>query len=81
MLEDIEHINGDVAGYDMSYDEFEELSRRSWEEVYNYLCVDRSKKRDQRRNCRCNESKKKRIYKQHPRRKLFDYINVIFNQK
>ena len=31
----------------MSNDEFEELCRRSWEEVYNYICFDRSKKRDQ----------------------------------
>ena len=57
-LKDIEHIYRDVAGYDMSYDEFKELCRKSWEEDYNYLCIDRSKKRDQGRYCICNENKK-----------------------
>ena len=57
-LKDIEHIYRDVAGYDMNYDEFKDLCRKSWEEDYNYLCIDRSKKRDQGRYCICNESKK-----------------------
>ena len=38
-LKDIEHIYRDVAGYDMNYDEFKELCRKSWEEDYNYLFV------------------------------------------
>ena len=57
-LKDIEHIYRDVAGYDMKYDEFKELCRKSWEEYYNYLLIDRSKKRDQGIFCICNESKK-----------------------
>ena len=57
-LKDIEHIYRDVAGYDMKYDEFKELCRKSWEEDYNYLCIERSKKRDQGKYCICNESKK-----------------------
>ena len=57
-LKDIEHIYRDVAGYDMNYDEFEELCRKSWEEDYNYLCIDRSEKRDQGKYCICNESKR-----------------------
>ena len=61
-LKDIEHIYRDVAAYDMSYDEFKELCRKSWEEDYNYLCIDRSKQRDQGRYCICNESKK--MYKE-----------------
>ena len=56
-LKDIDHIYRDVAGYDMHYDEFKELCRKSWEEDYNYLCIDRSKKRDQGKYCICNESK------------------------
>ena len=56
-LKDIEHIYRDVAGYDMSYDEFKDLCRKSWEEDYNYLCIDRSKKRDRGKYCICNESK------------------------
>ena len=31
-LKDIEHIYRDVAGYDMNYDEFKDLCRKSWEE-------------------------------------------------
>ena len=42
-LKDIEHIYRDVAGYDMNYDEFKELCRKSWDEDYNYFCIDRSK--------------------------------------
>ena len=42
----------------MNYDEFKELFRKSWEEGYDYLCIDRSKKRDQGKYCICNESKK-----------------------
>ena len=57
-LKDIEHIYRDLAGYDMNYDEFKDLCRRSWEEDYDYLCIDRSKKRDQRKYCICNENKK-----------------------
>ena len=45
----------------MSYDEFKELCRKSWEEDYNYLNIDRSKKRDQGRYCINNESKKSYI--------------------
>ena len=55
-LKDIEHIYRDVAGYDMNYDEFKELCRKSWEDDYNYLYIDRSKKRDQGKYCICNES-------------------------
>ena len=50
-LKDIEHIYRDLAGYDMNYDEFKDLCRKSWEEDYNYLCIDRSKERDQGRYC------------------------------
>ena len=55
-LKDIEHIYRDVAGYDMSYDEFNDLCRKSWDEGYKYFCIDRSKKRDHGRYSICNES-------------------------
>ena len=57
-LKDIEHLYRDLAGYDMIYDEFKDLCRKSWEEDYNYFYIDRSKKRDQGKYCNCNESKK-----------------------
>ena len=41
----------------MSYDEFKQLCRKSREEDCNYLCIDRSKERDQVRYCICNECK------------------------
>ena len=64
----------------MSSEEFKKLGRKSWEDDYNYLCIDGSKKRDQGRYCICNESKK-RVKKQHLRRRLFDYINVILKDR
>ena len=60
-LKDNEHIYRDVAGYDMNYDEIKDLFRKSWEEDYNFLYFDRSKKRNQGRYCIGNESKKTNI--------------------
>ena len=57
-LKDNEHIYRDVAGYYMNYDEFKELCKKSRDEDYNYICIDRSKKRDQGKYCICNESNK-----------------------
>ena len=56
-LKDIGHIYRNVAGYDMNYDEFKDLCRKSWEEDYNYLYFHRSKKRNQGKYCICKESK------------------------
>ena len=58
-LKDIENIYRHVGGYDMSCDEFKEFCRKSWEDEYNFLCIDRSKKKDQRKYCFCNESQNK----------------------
>ena len=69
-LKDIEHIYTDVTGYDMNYDEFKELCRKSWDENHNYICIDKSKKRDQGRYCICNESKKTYL-EATPQTKLF----------
>ena len=41
----------------MSYDEFKQLCRKTWEEDYNYVCIDRSRKIDRGRYCICKESK------------------------
>ena len=57
-LKDIENIYRDNAGYDMNYDDFKDLCRKSWDEDYNYLYIDRYKKRDRGKDCICNESKK-----------------------
>ena len=60
-LKDIEHIYRDVGGYDMSYDEYKQLSRKSWDKNYDYFRNDKSKKKDQGRYCICNEGKNKYI--------------------
>ena len=41
----------------MGYDEFKQLCRDFREEEYNYLRFDRSKLREQGRQCFCNENK------------------------
>ena len=56
-LKDIEKISREFGGYFVCYDELEHLSRKTWEEDYDYLCFDRFKKRDQGRFCICNENK------------------------
>ena len=56
-LKGVKNIYRDVASYDMSNDEHKQLCRESWEEKYKYLCIDRSKKRDQGRYRICSENK------------------------
>ena len=41
----------------MRYDEYIELNRKTLEDECSYFCIDRSKKRDQRRYFICNEDK------------------------
>ena len=80
-LKDIEHIYRDVAGYDMNYDEFKDLCRKSLDEDYNYLCIDRSKKKYQGKYCICNESKKN-IYRSNTSDKTFlknNHIYILLN--
>ena len=54
---DIENIYRNVGEYDMKYDEFKQICKSSWEEEYEYLCTDSSKKRDQGRHSTCIENK------------------------
>ena len=42
----------------MSYDDFKQLPRKSWEDEYKIPFVDRSKKKNEGVFCFCNESKK-----------------------
>ena len=58
----------------MNYDEFKELCRKTWEEDYNYLYFDRSKKRDQRKYCIYIESKKKNINRSNTSDETFSII-------
>ena len=36
-LKDLRHIYANIAGLDMSYNEFKQLFRESWKEKYIYL--------------------------------------------
>ena len=40
-LKDVEHIYRDIAGFDMSNDEFKSLCREAWRDPYNYLLINR----------------------------------------
>ena len=55
-LKDVEHIYRDIAGFDMSYDEFKELCREAWRERYNYLLINRLEDKNGSRYKICNES-------------------------
>ena len=76
-LKGIENIYRDVAGYDMNYDEFKQICRKPWEDEYNSFCIDRSKKRDQRRFCNCKESKNTYIERTH-QPKAFRLTKMLF---
>ena len=55
-LKDVEHIYRDFAGFDMSYDEFKNLCRESWEENYIYLLLNRLEDKNGKKHMICNES-------------------------
>ena len=54
-LKDVEHLYRDIAGFDMSYDEFKKLCKESWTDEYNYLKINRLNKKNDRYSV-CNES-------------------------
>ena len=64
----------------MSYDEFKEICRKSWEEDYNYLCIDRSK-REIKEDIVFVMRAKTHIKNALLKRNLFDYIIDIFIKK
>ena len=55
-LKDIEHIYRDIAGFDMSYDEFKNLCRETWKEKNNYLLLTRLEVKNGKKCMICNES-------------------------
>ena len=54
-LKDVEHIYRDIAGFDMSYDEFKGLCREAWKK-YNYLLLNRLEDKNGSRYKICIES-------------------------
>ena len=44
-LRDVQSMYYDIGAYDMKYDEFKEMCHEAWDEKYNYLCIDMTKKK------------------------------------
>ena len=55
-LKDVEHIHRDIAGFDMSYEEFRSLCREAWNEKFNYLIINRLEDKNGSRYRICTES-------------------------
>ena len=45
-LRDVESMYYDIGAYDMEYDEFKEMCRVAWSERFNYLCIDKTKNKN-----------------------------------
>ena len=60
-LRDVQSMYYDIGAYDMKYDEFKEMCHKAWNEKFNYLCIDRTKKNDGKYLI-FNESKTTYIY-------------------
>ena len=67
-------IYSDIAGFDISYDEYIDLCGQAWEdEDFKYFFVDISKKIEERKLFICYESKKNSFWL-HTRNKSFSDI-------
>ena len=55
-LKDVEHIYRDIAGFDMSYDDFKRLCKEAWRDKYNYLLINRLEDKNGSKYLICNES-------------------------
>ena len=55
-LKDVEHFYRDIAGFDMSNDEFKSLCREAWRDPYNYLLINRLEDKNGSKYMICNES-------------------------
>ena len=47
----------DIGAYDMNYDEFKEMYHKTWDERYNYLCIDMTKNKNEGKYRIFNDSK------------------------
>ena len=56
ILKDVEHNYRDIAGFDMSNDEFKSLCREAWRDNYNYLLINRLEDKNGSKYMICNES-------------------------
>ena len=56
-LRDVQSMYYDIGAYDLKYDEFKEMCHKAWDEKFNYLCIDMSKKKNEGEYRIFNESK------------------------
>ena len=56
-LRDVQSMYYDIGAYDMKYDEFKEMCHKTWDERYNYLCIDMTKNKNEGKYRIFNESK------------------------
>ena len=78
-IKDMEKLYRNIGGYHMIYDELEQLCRKTWEEDYIYLCIERSKNRDHGRYCICIESEITYIECPPQNEGLLITIDFVFN--
>ena len=45
-LRDVQSMYYDIGAYDMNYDDFKQMCHKAWDEKYNYLCIDITKKNE-----------------------------------
>ena len=55
-MNSVENIYRDIAGFDMSYDEFKELYREAWKDKHNFLLINRLEDKQGYKYKICNES-------------------------
>ena len=56
-LRDVQSMYYDIGAYDMNYDEFKQMCHKAWDEKYNYLCIDKTKNKNDGKYRIFNESK------------------------
>ena len=44
-MRDVQCMYQDIGTYDMLYSEYKEMCHKAWSEKFNYLCIDRTKKK------------------------------------
>ena len=47
----------DIGAYDMKYDECKEMCHKGWSENFNYICVDKTRNKNDGKYSIFNESK------------------------
>ena len=45
-FQSVERFHKDIAGFDLSYTEFEASCHKTWEEDFKYVCINKSKNKE-----------------------------------